>query len=276
MDPQVSEPGPEDIKLKESLKLAVGVLFFSQCNVEKKKNIETYLHYLKDMVDKNKQRNEELTDGVKALDDMYLDVITRNHISSVGSQFQKHITIDEEPFYIETEAPCNKQEEQADSAIQSPEFLTPPSSPRPPPSPGSSPPPPTPPPPPPSPRSPSPGSSPPSSPRPPPSPGSSPRTPGSSLPSSPGSSPRPQPSPGSSPPSSPRPQPSPGSSLPSSPGSSQRTPGSSLPSSPGSPQPPPAVPEHRLNMPVPCYSVNVIPEHRLKIPEHRLNMPVPC
>jgi hypothetical protein len=105
MDPQVS--GPEDIKLKESLKLAVGVLFFSQCNVEKKKNIETYLHYLKDMVDKNKQRNEELTDGVKALDDMYLDVITRNHISSVGSQFQKDITIDEEPFYIETEAPCD-------------------------------------------------------------------------------------------------------------------------------------------------------------------------
>ena len=206
MDPQVS--GPEDIKLKESLKLAVGVLFFSQCNVEKKKNIETYLNYLKDMVDKNKQRNEELTDGVKALDDMYLDVITRNHISSVGSQFQKDITIDEEPFYIETEAPCNKQEEQADSVIQSPEFLTPPPSPLPSPLP---------------------------SPR-------TPRTPGSSRPSTPGSSLLP--SPGSSPPPSPR--------------------------------PPPAVPEHRLNMPVPCYSVNVIPEHRLKIPEHRLNMPVPC
>ena len=105
MDSPVS--GSEHEKLKEALKLVVRLLYHSHRNVEKKKNIETYLSYLTELVNTNKQRNEEPKDGARSLDDMYLEVVTKNHISSVGSQFQKNITIDEEPFHIETEAPCD-------------------------------------------------------------------------------------------------------------------------------------------------------------------------
>jgi hypothetical protein len=105
MAPKIS--GPEHEKEIESLKLIVRVVIYSKNIVAKKKHIDAYLDHLTRLVNTNKHRNDEPIDGARSLDDMYLDIITRNHISSVGSQFQKDITTDEEPFYIETEAPCD-------------------------------------------------------------------------------------------------------------------------------------------------------------------------
>ena len=102
---------------KELLKTFIRTLLIASNNIAKRNKIASYLEYLNTFVTINKQKSDdgdnEDIDGIRtrSLDDLYLEVITKNHISSPDAQFGLAENNDEGERVFSGLPPCQVPQE---------------------------------------------------------------------------------------------------------------------------------------------------------------------